>query len=95
MTRYDHTSARTGDGTDIWCTPRAFVELVERRLGVEFVLDAAANEETAIRPAYLGPGSPHAEDAVALSGIQWAYGVVADLDPVCLVDPVPDVAASV
>jgi site-specific DNA-methyltransferase (adenine-specific) len=42
-----HSSA-----SDEWATPQAFVDALERRLGVKFTLDPCATAETAKAPAY-------------------------------------------
>lgn len=72
MTRYDHTSARTGDGTDIWCTPRDLIVQIERYTGFNFVVDLAANAQTARFPIWIGPGSPYCVDACSMTGMDVA-----------------------
>lgn len=83
--RYDHTSERTGTGSDIWCTPIELVEMLERKLRVLFTLDAAANGETTICSGFdghwLGPGSEIATDALSLTGQQWARLTNPELHP--------------
>lgn len=83
------------DARQCWATPAALVRGVERLSGVPIILDVCAKEWSAKAPAWLGPGSPIAEDgltadwwglamaAVPLASVRaaWCNPPFASIDP--------------
>lgn len=58
-----YTSARTATGRDNWCTPKALFDKLDAEFG--FVVDAAADADSALCPMWYGPGSTYITDATA------------------------------
>lgn len=74
------TSAKTGDGSDLWMTPTWIVLEIERVLGLRFVVDAACNVESDVI-ARLGRNVGLSMTWPKLDGLQESWSARVDLVP--------------
>lgn len=60
---------KPGKSEQTVCTPREFLDAVEKRFG-PIRIDLAATAENKVAPIHLGPGSEHGEDALK---VRWHH----------------------